>query len=290
MVCVCRVTEHCLQRLLELRHWCLLVRGKSKMSPTILKKVKKEIERIMILRSLTDVKVHDSRQLCRKIATNKWSSLWTLYHMGLSVVLGAGRISTSQHLSGSWESSPKDHQEVKVLFTPKNKESICAHSGAQQWIWISGPSLEHSSGLPQKASEGWGRISNLSLPSFFTKLLEWKAFWKLKPLLKIPFSPNPALNQTENPLTQKPEERTSPICPWSYQDSHHFESQSLEAAAHGPLLQAAIQALLRVPGRQLWKKKGVWETEWVPGHSLKPCFLNRDPDQAGRPRAPLWVS
>lgn len=45
--------------------------------------------------------------------------------------------------------------------------------------------------------------------------------------------------------------RTSP---WSYQDSHHFESQSLEAAAHGSLLQTAIQALLWVPGRQLWRK------------------------------------
>lgn len=77
--------------------------------------------------------------------------------MGLSVILGAGRMSTSQHLSGSWKSSPKYHQEVKVLFTPKNKESICAHSGAQQWIWISGPSLEHSSGLPRKASEVLGQ-------------------------------------------------------------------------------------------------------------------------------------
>lgn len=66
MLCICRVTEHCLQRLLELRHRCLLVRGKSKVFPTILKKVKKEIERMMILRSLTDVKVHDSRKTMQK--------------------------------------------------------------------------------------------------------------------------------------------------------------------------------------------------------------------------------
>lgn len=47
----------------------------------------------------------------------------------------------------------------------------------------------------------------------------------------------------------------------SYQDSHHFECHSLQVVAQTPLLEAAVQAFLRVPRRQLeHKAPRVWST------------------------------
>lgn len=100
---------------------------------------------------------------------------------------------TSQHLSGYWESSPKDHQEVKVLLTSKNKESICAHSGAQQWNWISGPSLEHSGGRPWEASEVLGQNFQ-SYPSFIIhKIIRVKGLLKTQATTQDPLLSKPSI-------------------------------------------------------------------------------------------------
>jgi hypothetical protein len=96
----------------------------------------------------------------------------------------------------------------------------------------------------------------LPSPSLLMQSFEWKALWMLKPLLKIPSSPSPALTRESSLWLKRQASEDPRTAPWSYQDSHHFESQSLEAAAHGSLLQAAIQALLRVPRRQLWRETG----------------------------------